>query len=56
MILKVSKNSQSASASKYAQYLADWECFTIIASVYISPKKMLFYAFQIKFYFNIINS
>ena len=39
MILKVSKNSQSASASEDAQYLADWECFTIIASVCISNKK-----------------
>ena len=46
MILKVSKNSQSASASDDAQYLVDWEYFTIIASVRISNKKMLFYAVQ----------
>ena len=40
MILKVSKNYQSASASDDAQYLADWECLTIISSVCISPKNV----------------
>lgn len=46
MILKVSKNSQSASASENAQYHADWEFLTIISLVCISNKKMLFYAVQ----------